>query len=177
MFLCKNTSISQWVPAMDFFTHGWGGFLLFAFLGMVYWKVWKGKTREKIVVGWAAMAFLAALIEAPLWSHRLYNAHLSQLALWNNQDQLTVWTFLKSMGSGFEMGFQYMFGRREDLAPGPFLSRDCFMDYFISIFGVVGLAFFVAKPTWTRISILALFLAAIITAILGVAGLWPHLLG
>lgn len=177
MFVCKNSAIPQKIPSVNYLTQGWGGLLLLAFFVAVFFRVWKTGTREKIVVGWAATALLTALIEIPLWLDPGYNWHPSEVAIWADQFHLTFWTALKQMASSFTQTFQYLFGNNGDLAPYPFLNRDCFMDYFISFFGLAGLASYLVKPSWPKLTILGLYLVGILPVILSPGMMWPHLLG
>lgn len=175
-FVCKNSSIGQKIPLAAFLTHGWGAIVLWAGLVFVYFQA-KKQAREGLAVRWAFAAFVAALIEAPLWMDPDYYTHPAEVAIWSEQFHHTLWTALQSVFSNFIGSFHYLYGSNGELALYPIQDRDCFMDYFFPIFGLVGLASYLAKPDWFKTFILGFYLLGVLPVLLSVGMMWPHLLG
>jgi hypothetical protein len=172
LFLYKNYFLTQDNPLVRFLV-GWPGLALVAAgLGFCYYQVGRQgiKGEGSKLFGWATGALLTALIMAPVLLHPHYSEHTSDISVFSKK-------FSPEPGQGwrnFLENIRYsqglMFGREGDVARMPALG-DCFFDFYTAACGLLGLAYFVARPTLNKFWVLVLYVVSLVPFILSNA---PH---
>jgi hypothetical protein len=172
LFLYKNYFLPVDNPIVQALT-GWFGLTVVA-LGLGYSYVQVGRQgvngEGSKLFGWATGAFLTALIMTILFLHPHYSEHTADISVFGKK-------FAPEPGEGWKhfleniVFSQYlMFGRAGDVARMPALG-DCFFDYYVPACGLLGLAYFIARPTWTKASMLVLYPVSLVPFIFSNA---PH---
>jgi hypothetical protein len=132
-------------------------FLLAAGYGTLYLR--ERKAGFSGLFGWASGAFVAALLTAPFYLHPHYSDHVSSIySIFKHNLENTASTgTLSRVFHHFLQAHIWMFGREGDIGPIPSLG-DSLFDFYVPACGLLGLAYFIARPSWLKAFILCLYL-------------------
>ncbi len=104
--------------------------------------------------GWATGALTTVLCMMPLFLNPNYSSHVSDLSILNKTYSPTAMDALKHLWDNTIYGFVLMFGPSNGLqCPGV---GDSFFDFAVAAAGLLGLATFIARPTWVKAFLIAL---------------------
>jgi hypothetical protein len=159
-------------------TLGWVGFLtripvyaiLFAILLAAYFKAgFKSKSDDtsRVVFGWATMALIALLVNIPFYLQPGYASHVVQSSALHVDGKMSLGlTALGKLLGNVVFYFGMMFTESDRNGTIYPMSMDSFFDP-LPVAGVaIGLAFFLAKPSWRKVFILSLIPVGMVPFIL-----------
>ncbi len=166
LFFYKNMFLPEKNGTVIFLTSPLALTLVAALLAVSYGRVFlenreKGPTK---LLGWATGALATALVMTPLYLHPHYSEHVA--------DIFTAFAgSAKNPGAGggplgylwghFIMGHYFMFGKFDDVGRLP-AAGDSWFDYYAAVCGLLGLAYFAARPTWLKAFVLLLYLVGMV---------------
>ena len=154
----------QNIPAMGhlglarFFFEGWGGIPILAFLAFCLFKVWR--EDRGLVFQWVLAALLVALVHLPLWIDPHYTEHTNQEVILNARHQLSPLTALKGTFENVRSAFQLLFSwdaPNYSNDPHHPIQDDSFLDFYLSLFGALGLACLWVRMNWEKVTLLTFF--------------------
>lgn len=182
LFFFQNTSFFHQSGIVKFLFQGWGCSLVIGGLGYCYYRVWDQRKKERSVFEVISGLFLAVLVLLPLWVNPFYsfesNIHLSNQELWGSAYHFGFLDILKKVGENLHNALTFLFVPSGGLGGHPFFNnRDCFIDYFVPVFGILGVVSAFAKPDWKKTAMLVLFVSGVIPGILTPEVYWSHVLG
>ena len=152
--------LTQW------FILGWGKYVIWAVLIFLYARAWRRPNEEKMLRGWITGALLCALIQWPLWMAPQYTEHTDQIVAFSPKYNFTIDALLAQMWGFSRLAFCKLFFSNPLKVPLPPSEGDSYMDFYITFFATVGLAWLVVRPNWTKTAILGLFVIGLLPFIM-----------
>jgi hypothetical protein len=172
LFLDKNSFLPENNALLNAITHPGVLILVAIGFGFSYFKLFlleKKKGFSKLF-GWATAAFTTALLMAPFYLHPHYSSHTTDISIFSKiytPDPKQIWP---KFTNNIWFSQTLSFGRENDVAHLPALG-DSFFDYFVPLFAVLGLAYFIARPSWFKAFLVSLYLVGLVPFVLSNA---PH---
>ncbi len=158
-FLYVNLIVPHEWGWVQFFTSGWGLWIILAILGVLYLRLGFESQGKDWVWKWATGSLLTALLLTPLWMQPGYSAHPNEMAIFHPRFGLSKMEAMQYCMANFWNGFKLLFSW-DDSNPFwniPPMKGDSYMDFFVSAFGLAALASFLARPRLIQGVILGLF--------------------
>ncbi len=156
----KNGYLPETLGLVSFFTHIPVYVTVFVILLAAYFKVgFRSKSDEtaQLVFGWATMALVALLFTLPFYLQGDYAVHVVESSALHVDGKMSLsFKVLAKLLDNVIFYFAMMFGQSDQSGTIYPMGLDSFFDPLPVAGGVIGLAFFLAKPSWRRGFILSL---------------------
>ncbi len=163
LFAFQNVPAMAHLALARFFFASWGGILILIVLVFSFFKVWR--EDQGLVFQWVLAGLVAALIYFPLWIDPYYSAHTNQEVILNARHQLSPLTALKQTFENFCSAFQLLFSwNSPNYSNDPHhpIQDDSYLDFYLSVFGILGLACLWVRMNWEKVTILVLFVVGLL---------------
>lgn len=167
LFLYKNSLLSETNPLLNLLTSPVVLILVALSFGFSYFKLFtleKKKGFSKLF-GWATAAFTTALLMTPFYLNPHYSSHTADISIFSKiytPDPKMIWP---KFWNNVWFSQTLSFGRENDVAHLPALG-DSFFDFYVPLFALLGLSYFVARPSWFKAFLTGLYVVGLVPLIL-----------
>jgi len=162
LFFYKNNYLPVSNPLVAILAKSWFLGLVAASLLTAYVKTYpqtKGHEANRRLFGWATGAFLTAILMAPVYLHPSYSEHTTQSSVFmGGEGPLPLSGALKGIFHNIYFFFSVMFGQPTDDVSRYPLPGQSYFESFPELGMVIGLAYFIARPSWRLAAVLLMAL-------------------
>ncbi len=174
LFLYKNSIISEINNVAIFFTNTVsllvvGLLFCFCYVKMAIEEHEKNKGFSKLF-GWATGVLTTTLVMTPFFLHPHYSTHTSDISVFSKNYAHSTAEGFQNLWNNIFFVHGLMFGQVNDVACMPALG-DSFCDFYMAACGFLGLAYFLARPTWIKAYMVALYVVSLVPGVMANA---PH---
>lgn len=169
MFFYQNSFLSAENPLVHFLTGPFFLVPLAGLLGTAYVLAFrketaKGKAPSK-VIGWATGAVVTALVMSPFYLNPHYSSHTSDISVFSKYFTTSREEGWRHLWENFPFGFRLMWGVVDHVSRLPAIGDSVF-DFHVTLFALVGAAYFIARPTWLKGLFVTLFVGSYVPFVL-----------